>query len=119
MKEQETFSELNSTTDQIQVVIAENHAGKIYQQQIEVSKLVFWHQQQVEHLVTPLTIVPFLKHAGMYGASIFLNQDNTACYSLDSSIQFEKGEYPVTQIYYQGELVYTQSKPSKTNKNDV
>jgi hypothetical protein len=77
-------------------------AGK----RLRVSKLGFWYNNICDHPVNDETVKMFLKHAEMFGASVYPNHPEFGCAAMGGTLLYTNGETSVCQIIYKSELIY-------------
>lgn len=76
---------------------------------LKVKKLCFWYERKLEHHISDENLHLFIKHAGLYKASIYPDRPELGCYAIDNHISYENGEELVHEIYYNNDLVYCRS----------
>lgn len=106
-KKMKTMQTVSLTLDQFICVIPKcSLTGDLHTQQIEIRKLCFWYDRNIQHPVNELTVKLFLKHVSLFGAFINPKQPDKGCWALDKEQKPNNDQLRVGQIYYQGELIH-------------
>ncbi|MDF2190500.1 hypothetical protein [Paraflavitalea sp. CAU 1676] len=99
---------MNPSEKNIQVFTRCPVTGIILETPLEISKLCFWYQEQVAHTVSTFTVQLFLKHLLLYGGYVHRNYPEKGCFCLNADHQLTSDQVAISQIYYQGQLIYNQ-----------
>lgn len=103
MKEQ---TSCGTSTELITVVVRYPFSSDDEKLQLSITSLVYRNGTAAVHPVNQQTLDHFLKQAHIYGATVFPTTPTAGCYAINGEYLTHAGEWPVSEIYFDGQLIY-------------